>query len=172
MDSTPVHPQNARTSRLQVNATTRARLFARAHSGLTETRSSSTGHDVRPRLLLLHADAVPSTGTSVPYCDDGRTKQSFMPRPDAEPSCPQPPLTLFDIAAVWLVLTAGLADVNYRFAGLPITIGVMVSSLALSLILVGLGAADIDYGLRQYEESIGRVTGKAATHAAPTDAAA
>jgi len=60
---------------------------------------------------------------------------------------------MFDIAAVCLVLTAFLAYINLRFVGLPTTIGVMMSALALSLLIVGLDAAGVDYGLRQYEES-------------------
>ena len=60
---------------------------------------------------------------------------------------------MFDIAAVCLVLTACLAYINLRFVGLPTTIGVMMSALALSLVIVGLDAAGVDYGLRQYEES-------------------
>ncbi len=60
---------------------------------------------------------------------------------------------MFDIAATCLVLTACLAYVNHRFVGLPITIGVMMSALALSLVIVLLDAAGLDYGLLQYEES-------------------
>ncbi|MEO7938488.1 MAG: sodium:proton antiporter [Burkholderiaceae bacterium] len=60
---------------------------------------------------------------------------------------------MFDIAAICLVLTAALAYINLRYVGLPTTIGVMVSALALSLLIVGLDVAGVDYGLRQYEES-------------------
>ena len=60
---------------------------------------------------------------------------------------------MLDIAAICLVLTACLAYINLRFVGLPTTIGVMMSALALSLAIVGLDAAGFDYGLRQYEES-------------------
>lgn len=45
---------------------------------------------------------------------------------------------MFDIAVVFLVLTALLAYVNHRFIGLPTTIGVMVIALVLSLALIGL----------------------------------
>jgi monovalent cation:H+ antiporter, CPA1 family len=61
---------------------------------------------------------------------------------------------MLEIASICLVLTALLAYLNQRFVGLPITIGVMASSLSLSLLLVGLDAAGVDYGLRQYEESL------------------
>jgi len=59
-----------------------------------------------------------------------------------------------EIAASCLVLTALLAYLNHRFIRLPITIGVMVSALLLSLAVVGLDALGIDSGLRQYEESL------------------
>ncbi|EIC22429.1 cation:proton antiporter [Thiorhodovibrio frisius] len=61
---------------------------------------------------------------------------------------------MFEIASVFLVLTALLAYLNQRFIGLPITIGVMAAALLLSLALIGLDLAGIDFGLRQYEESL------------------
>ncbi len=61
---------------------------------------------------------------------------------------------MFEIASSFLVLTALLAYLNQRFIGLPITIGVMAAALLLSLALIGLDAAGIDFGLRQYEESL------------------
>lgn len=61
---------------------------------------------------------------------------------------------MLDIAAVCLVVTAVLAYINHRFVGLPTTIGVMVTALVISLGLVGLDVIGIDYGLRQYEESL------------------
>lgn len=61
---------------------------------------------------------------------------------------------MLDIAAVCLVVTAVLAYINHRFVGLPTTIGVMVTALVMSLGLVGLDVIGIDYGLRQYEESL------------------
>ncbi|UHD16500.1 cation:proton antiporter [Thiocapsa bogorovii] len=61
---------------------------------------------------------------------------------------------MFEIASVFLVLTALLAYLNQRFIGLPITIGVMAAALLLSLALIGLDAAGIDFGLRQYEASL------------------
>jgi CPA1 family monovalent cation:H+ antiporter len=61
---------------------------------------------------------------------------------------------MFEIAAVCLVLTALLAYLNQRFIGLPIAIGVMAAALLLSLALIGLDVAGIDFGLRQYEESL------------------
>ncbi len=61
---------------------------------------------------------------------------------------------MFNIAATCLVITALLAYLNYRFIGLPTTIGVMVAALLISLALVGLDLMGLDYGLRQYEESL------------------
>jgi CPA1 family monovalent cation:H+ antiporter len=61
---------------------------------------------------------------------------------------------MLEIAAVCIVITAGLAYLNHRFVGLPIVIGVMAAALLQSLLLIGLDAAGIDYGLREYEESL------------------
>jgi CPA1 family monovalent cation:H+ antiporter len=61
---------------------------------------------------------------------------------------------MLDIASTCLVITALLAYLNYRFIQLPTAIGVMMASLALSLLLIGLHAAGLDAGLRQYEESL------------------
>ena len=61
---------------------------------------------------------------------------------------------MLNIAAICLVVTALLAYLNHRFVRLPTTIGVMVIALVLSLSLVGLDAVGLDYGLRQYEESL------------------
>ena len=60
---------------------------------------------------------------------------------------------MLDIAAICLVVTALLAYLNHRFTKLPTAIGVMAIALALSLMMVGLDAAGLDHGLRQYEES-------------------
>ncbi|MDQ6619019.1 MAG: sodium:proton antiporter [Pseudomonadota bacterium] len=61
---------------------------------------------------------------------------------------------MFNIVATCLVVTALLAYLNHRFFGLPTTIGVMVTALVLSLVLVGLEAAGTGYYLRQYEEAL------------------
>jgi len=61
---------------------------------------------------------------------------------------------MLNIAAVFLVITALLAYLNRRFVGMPTTIGVMATALAFSLALVGLDAAGVAHGLRQYEESL------------------
>ncbi len=61
---------------------------------------------------------------------------------------------MFDIASACLVLTALLAWVNKRFIGLPTTIGVMVTALLLSLAILGLDAFGIDFGLREFEQSL------------------
>ncbi len=54
---------------------------------------------------------------------------------------------MLEITATCLVLTALLAYINFRFIGLPITIGVMATALGLSLLIVGLDLAGIDFGL-------------------------
>jgi len=59
---------------------------------------------------------------------------------------------MYDIAATCLVVTALLAYLNHRFVGLPTTIGVMVTALGFSLVLVGMDKAGIGHGMRQYEE--------------------
>ncbi|HET9033130.1 MAG TPA: sodium:proton antiporter [Dokdonella sp.] len=60
---------------------------------------------------------------------------------------------MFDIAVIFLVLTALLAYVNQRFVGLPTTIGVMAIALILSLALIGLDK--LGFGqLHDFEESL------------------
>ena len=44
-------------------------------------------------------------------------------------------MDLFDILAIVISLTAGFSYLNYRFVGLPVTIGVMVMALVVSLLL-------------------------------------
>jgi CPA1 family monovalent cation:H+ antiporter len=61
---------------------------------------------------------------------------------------------MLEVAALCLVITALLAWLNERYVGLPTAIGMMAASLALSLALVGLDAAGITRGLRQYEETL------------------
>jgi monovalent cation:H+ antiporter, CPA1 family len=63
---------------------------------------------------------------------------------------------MLEVTAVCLVITALLAYLNHRYIGLPIAIGMMAASLTLSLALVGLDAAGISFGLRQYEETLVR----------------
>ena len=58
------------------------------------------------------------------------------------------------IASVFLVLTALLAYVNYRFIGLPTTIGVMATSLVLSLLLLGADTLGFLQDVRAYEVSL------------------
>ena len=54
---------------------------------------------------------------------------------------------MLEITATCLVITALLAYLNFRYIGLPITIGVMATSLGLSLLLVGLDLIGVDFGL-------------------------
>jgi len=61
---------------------------------------------------------------------------------------------MLNIAATCLVITALLAYLNYRFIGLPTTIGVMAAALVISLALIGLDTIGVAHALRQYEESL------------------
>jgi len=61
---------------------------------------------------------------------------------------------MLDIVAICLVITALLAYLNHRFAGLPTAIGVMAAALVLSLSLVGLSALGVARELLQYERSL------------------
>ncbi len=63
---------------------------------------------------------------------------------------------MLNIAALCLVITAVLAYLNHRFIRLPTAIGVMAASLALSVALIVLHGAGVDFGLREYEESLVR----------------
>jgi CPA1 family monovalent cation:H+ antiporter len=61
---------------------------------------------------------------------------------------------MLDIAALLLVLTALLAYLNARFLKLPTTIGLMVTSLVLSLALVGLDALGLAGALHEREAAL------------------
>ena len=61
---------------------------------------------------------------------------------------------MLNIAASCLVITALLAYLNYRFVGMPTTIGVMAVSLVVSLSLVGLDAIGVAHNARVYAESL------------------
>lgn len=55
-------------------------------------------------------------------------------------------LTIFEISAIFLSITALLSYVNHRFIGLPTTIGVMVMSMLVSILAIFLGFDElIDY---------------------------
>jgi CPA1 family monovalent cation:H+ antiporter len=58
---------------------------------------------------------------------------------------------MLDISAICIVVTALLAYLNHRFVKLPTAIGVMVTALGLSLLLVALDAVGIAHALRDYE---------------------
>lgn len=53
-------------------------------------------------------------------------------------------LTVLEVGAIFLTITALLAYVNHRFIGLPTTIGVMVISLVVSIIAIFLGVLGFD----------------------------
>lgn len=61
---------------------------------------------------------------------------------------------MLDIAITCLVITALLSYLNYRFVGVPTTIGVMAVSLVVSLSLVGLDAVGVAHYARLYAESL------------------
>lgn len=62
-------------------------------------------------------------------------------------------LTILEISAVFLSITALLAYINQRFIGLPTTIGVMVISLVVSIAAIFLGLMGFDQ-LVDYEKGL------------------
>ena len=62
-------------------------------------------------------------------------------------------LTVFEISAIFLSITALLTYVNHRFIGLPTTIGVMVISILLSIVAIFLGFLGFEK-LIDYEMSL------------------
>lgn len=62
-------------------------------------------------------------------------------------------LTILEISAIFLSITASLTYVNHRFIGLPTTIGVMVISILLSIGAIFLGFLGFDQ-LIDYEVSL------------------
>ncbi|HTL73787.1 MAG TPA: sodium:proton antiporter, partial [bacterium] len=64
-------------------------------------------------------------------------------------------MTIFDIIAILLTLTALFSYFNYRYIKLPTTIGVMLIALAVSLLLIGLAAL----GFPGIRESATRIVG-------------
>ena len=61
---------------------------------------------------------------------------------------------MLEITATCLVLTALLAYLNFRYLRLPITIGVMVTALLLSLVIILLDLAGADFGLHRKMEAM------------------
>jgi len=61
---------------------------------------------------------------------------------------------MLELVASCLVLTALLAYINFRFIHLPITIGLMVTSLGLSLFVIVLDFAGIDFGMHLSMENM------------------
>jgi len=61
---------------------------------------------------------------------------------------------MLEITATCLVLTALLAYLNFRYIRLPITIGVMVTALLLSLVIILLDLAGADFGLHHKMETM------------------
>ncbi|MBQ4857531.1 sodium:proton antiporter [Pseudoalteromonas sp. MMG007] len=66
---------------------------------------------------------------------------------------PTSSLTIFEISAIFLSITALLTYVNHRFIGLPTTIGVMVISMLVSITAIFLGFLGFD-DLIDYEVSL------------------
>ncbi|MFQ5944456.1 MAG: sodium:proton antiporter, partial [Anaerolineales bacterium] len=58
-------------------------------------------------------------------------------------------MDLINILAILITLTAVFSYINFRYIGLPVTIGVMVIALAMSLMLNLLGA----FGLRLEQQA-------------------
>ena len=56
-------------------------------------------------------------------------------------------MDLLGTASLLMTVTALFAYINYRFIRLPITIGVMVISLAFSLFMVLLSKAGVTFGV-------------------------
>ncbi len=61
---------------------------------------------------------------------------------------------MLEITAICLVLTALLAYLNFRYVRLPITIGVMVTALLLSLVIILLDFVGADFGLHRKMEAM------------------
>jgi CPA1 family monovalent cation:H+ antiporter len=61
---------------------------------------------------------------------------------------------MLEITATCLVLTALLAYLNFRFIHLPITIGVMITALLLSLGIILLDLIGVDFGLHHKMENM------------------
>ena len=61
---------------------------------------------------------------------------------------------MLDLAATCLAITALLAYVNHRFVGLPTTIGVMITALGLSLLLLVLDSFGLAQSLHAGEERL------------------
>ncbi len=61
---------------------------------------------------------------------------------------------MLEITATCLVLTALLAYLNFRYIRLPITIGVMVTALFLSLVVILLDLVGVDFGLHNKMEAM------------------
>ncbi|MEN6318056.1 MAG: sodium:proton antiporter [Syntrophaceae bacterium] len=55
-------------------------------------------------------------------------------------------MTLFELTAILMVMTALFSYINYRLLHMPTTIGVMFIALAVSLGIVSLGALGVDIG--------------------------
>ncbi|WCR46467.1 sodium:proton antiporter [Stutzerimonas stutzeri] len=64
---------------------------------------------------------------------------------------------MLELAAIFVSLTALLAYVNYRFIGLPPTIGVMATALLFSLLLHGLAMLGLPLLEQRIEALVGRI---------------
>ena len=61
-------------------------------------------------------------------------------------------MDLFNILAILITLAAVFSYINFRYIGLPVTIGVMVIALVMSLALNVLGS--FGFGLEQQAQSL------------------
>ena len=64
---------------------------------------------------------------------------------------------MLELSAIFISLTALLAYLNYRFIGLPPTIGVMATALVFSLLLHGLTVLGLPELEAQIEALVGRI---------------
>src|SRR3546814_8341666 len=64
---------------------------------------------------------------------------------------------MLELSAIFISLTALLAYLNYRFIGLPPTIGVMATALVFSLLLHGLTLLGLPLLEAQIETLVGRI---------------
>ncbi len=54
-------------------------------------------------------------------------------------------MQLYNLITIIIVLTAVLGYINFRFLKLPTTIGIMIISIAASLVVVGIGFFSPDF---------------------------
>ena len=66
-------------------------------------------------------------------------------------------MDLLGTASLLMTVTALFAYINYRFVRLPITIGIMITSLIFSLLMVLLSKAGVTMGIEYTEKLLSGV---------------